>query len=102
MSCSHTAIDKESLSLPTFSSAVLPPKESLQQQVIVHNTLIKQAHAGTHRYSNRERSWQHLGGKKFLDHVKLASRHHAGLPIPSKHKHAFCKDASEMPSEKKY
>lgn len=32
--------------------------------------------AGTHRYSNRERSWQHLGRKKFLDRVKLASRHH--------------------------
>lgn len=34
-----------------------------------------------------------LGGKKFLDHVKLASRHHAGLPVPSKHRPAFHKDA---------
>lgn len=31
--------------------------------------------------------------EKFFDHVKLASTHHAGMPIPSKHRHAFCKDA---------
>ena len=34
-----------------------------------------------------------LEEKKFLDHVELVRRHHAGLPISNKHRHVFCKDA---------